>query len=145
MAFQAYWKNTISKLFSEPYIMKKLIPLFLLLALSSCFETPQRDCTSFKTGTFKFELEVDGVKKSTTFIRTENQEIDTYEGKTDTSSIRWINDCEYIIQKINPKNRAEQKAVSIKILSTTEDSYMFEFNVVGSPEKQTGTVIKLTD
>ena len=125
--------------------MKKIIPLALLLALSSCFETPERDCKSFKTGKFKFEHEIDGVKKSTTFVRTENQEIDFFEGKSDTSSIRWINDCEYIIQKINPKNMAEKKAVSIKILSTTEDSYTFEFNVVGSDEKQTGTVIKLED
>ena len=125
--------------------MKKIIPLALLFALSSCFETPERDCKSFKTGKFKFEHEIDGVKKSTTFVRTENQEIDFFEGKSDTSSIRWINDCEYIIQKINPKNMAEKKAVSIKILSTTEDSYTFEFNVVGSDEKQTGTVIKLED
>ena len=125
--------------------MKKIIPLALLLALSSCFETPERDCKSFKTGKFKFEHEIDGEKKSTTFVRTENQEIDFFEGKSDTSSIRWINDCEYIIQKINPKNMAEKKAVSIKILSTSKDSYTFEFNVVGSDEKQTGTVIKLED
>ena len=125
--------------------MKKIIPLALLFTLSSCFETPERDCKSFKTGKFKFEHEIDGVKKSTTFVRTENQEIDFFEGKSDTSSIRWINDCEYIIQKINPKNMAEKKAVSIKILSTSKDSYTFEFNVVGSDEKQTGTVIKLED
>ena len=123
--------------------MKKIIPLALFLALSSCFETPERDCKSFKTGKFKFEHEIDGVKKSTTFVRTENQEIDFFEGKSDTSSIRWINDCEYIIQKINTKNMAEKKAVSIKILSTSKDSYTFEFNVVGSDEKQTGTVKKL--
>ena len=123
--------------------MKKIIPLALFLALSSCFETPERDCKSFKTGKFKFEHEIDGEKKSTTFVRTENQEIDFFEGKSDTSSIRWINDCEYIIQKINPKNMAEKKAVSIKILSTSKDSYTFEFNVVGSDEKQTGTVKKL--
>lgn len=115
----------------------------LLFALYSCFESPERDCKSFKTGKFLFEMEVNGVKKSTTFTRTESQEIDTYEGKTDTSSIRWINDCEYIIQKINPKSMAEEKAVSIKILSTSKDSYTFEFNVVGSDEKQTGTVKKL--
>lgn len=123
--------------------MKKIIPLALLLALSSCFETPERDCKDFKTGTFKFEHEINGVKKSTTFIRTENQEIDFYEGKSDTSSIRWINDCEYIIQKINPKSMAEKKAVSMKILSTSKDSYTFEFNVVGKDEKQTGTVTKV--
>lgn len=125
--------------------MKKIVPFALLLLVSSCFETPDRNCADFKTGKFKFELEIDGVKKSTTFIRTENQEIDTYEGKVDTSSIRWINDCEYIIQKINPKNMAEKKSVSIKILNTTTNGYTFEFNVVGSPEKQTGTVIKLAD
>ncbi len=125
--------------------MKKIVPFALLFALYSCYETPERDCKAFKTGKFKFELEVDGVKKSTVFTRTENQEIDTYEGKTDTSSIRWINDCEYIIQKINPKNMSEKKAVSIKILSTTKDTYTFEFNVVGSAEKQTGTVVKLAD
>ena len=124
-------------------IMKKIMLFGLFLAFSSCFEAPERNCADFKTGKFKFELEIDGVKKSTTFVRTENQEIDLYEGKSDTSSIRWINDCEYIIQKINPKNRAEKKAVSIKILSTTKDSYTFEFNVVGSTEKQTGTVVKL--
>lgn len=125
--------------------MKKIIPLLLLFALSSCFDTPERDCKAFKTGKFKFEMEIDGVKKSTTFVRTENQEIDFFEGKSDTSSIRWINDCEYIIQKINPKNMAEKKAVTIKILSTKKDSYMFEFNLVGSPEKQTGTVTKIND
>jgi hypothetical protein len=125
--------------------MKKIIPFVLLFALFSCYEIPERDCKKFKTGKFLFELEIDGIKKSTTFTRTENQEIDTYEGKTDTSSIRWINDCEYIIQKINPKNMEEKKAVSIKILSTTDDSYVFEFNVVGSSEKQTGTVLKIKD
>ena len=123
--------------------MKKIIPFFFFLAFVSCFEAPERDCKTFKTGKFKFEMEIDGVKKSTTFIRSENQEIDFFEGKSDTSSIRWINDCEYIIQKINPKNMAEKKAVSIKILSTSDDSYTFEFNVVGSAEKQVGTVFKL--
>lgn len=123
--------------------MKKIIALVAFFALTSCFETPERNCTDFRTGKFKFEHEIDGVKKSTTFIRSENQEIDFFEGKSDTSSIRWINDCEYIIQKINPKNMAEKKAVSIKILSTTADSYTFEFNVVGSSEKQVGTVFKL--
>ena len=123
--------------------MKKIIPFAFLFLLYSCFETPERKCADFKTGTFKFELEIDGVKKSTTFIRTEDQEIDFFEGKSDTSSIRWINDCEYVIQKINPKNQAEKKAVSIKILSTSKDSYTFEFNVVGNAEKQIGTVVKL--
>ncbi|MDR6968381.1 hypothetical protein J2X31_002404 [Flavobacterium arsenatis] len=125
--------------------MKKTTSLLALLLLCSCFETPERKCKDFKTGKFQFDYEVDGVKKTTTFIRTENQEIDFYEGKSDTSSIKWINDCEYVIQKINPKNMQEKKAISMKILSTTKDSYTFEFGIVGSPEKQTGTVKKILD
>ena len=123
--------------------MKKITSLLALFLLCSCFETPERECKDFKTGKFQFDYEVDGVKKSTTFIRTENQEIDFYEGKSDTSSIKWINDCEYVIQKINPKNMQEKKAISMKILSTTKDSYTFEFGIVGSAEKQTGTVKKI--
>lgn len=125
--------------------MKKITSLLALLLLCSCLETPERACKDFKTGKFQFDYEVDGVKKTTTFIRTENQEIDFYEGKSDTSSIKWINDCEYIIQKINPKNMQEKKAIAMKILSTTKDSYTFEFGIVGSPEKQTGTVKKVED
>lgn len=94
--------------------MKKIIPLLLLFALSSCLETPERDCKAFKTGKFKFEMVINGIKRSTTFVRTENQEIDFFEGKADTSSIRWINDCEYIIQKINPKNMAEKKQSQLR-------------------------------
>ena len=123
--------------------MKKLILLFGLLTLSSCLDTAERNCKDFKTGKFQFEYEVDGVKKTTTFIRTENQEIDFYEGKSDTSSIRWINDCEYVIQKINPKNMQEKKAIAMKILTTSKNSYTFEFGIVGSPEKQVGTVTKV--
>lgn len=123
--------------------MKKITSLLTLFLICSCFETPERECKDFKTGKFQFDYEVDGVKKTTTFIRTENQEIDFYEGKSDTSSIKWINDCEYVIQKINPKNMQEKKAIAMKILSTTKDSYTFEFGIVGSPEKQTGTVKKI--
>ena len=123
--------------------MKKITALLALFLLCSCFDSPERNCNDFKTGKFQFDYEVDGVKKTTTFVRTENQEIDFYEGKSDTSSIKWINDCEYVIQKINPKNMQEKKAISMKILSTDKNSYTFEFGIVGSAEKQTGTVKKI--
>jgi len=123
--------------------MKKITSLLALFLLCSCFESPQRECKDFKTGKFQFDYEVNGVKKTTTFVRTENQEIDFYEGKSDTSSIKWINDCEYVIQKMNPKNMQEKKAIAMKILSTSDNSYTFEFGIVGSAEKQTGTVKKI--
>ena len=79
--------------------MKKIILLPLLLVLLSCYEG-ERSCKDFKTGKFKFEHEVDGVKKTTFFERNDSIEIETYEGKTDSASIRWVSDCEYILQKI---------------------------------------------
>lgn len=124
--------------------MKKILILPLLLLSISCYNT-ERSCKDFKTGKFKFEYEVDGVKKTTVFERKDSIEIETFEGKTDTSSIRWVSDCEYILQKIHPKNMAEEKAISMKILTTTKNSYIFEFGIVGSDQKQRGTVEKLKD
>ncbi|MBF6608889.1 MAG: DNA topoisomerase IV [Flavobacterium sp.] len=122
--------------------MKRLLFAFVPLLLISCYDV-ERNCSDFRTGEFEFVYEVDGVKKTTTFIRTEDTEIDFYEGKADTSSVRWINDCEYIVQKINPKNMEEKKAIAMKILTTSENSYTFEFGVVGSANKQRGTVTKI--
>ena len=119
---------------------------FLLLSglflLASCYNQ-ERNCTDFKTGKFKFETEINGEKKTTLFTRTETLEIETFEGKTDTASVRWVNDCEYVLRKLNPKNMAEEKAIAIRILTTSKNSYTFEFGVVGSDTKQTGTVVKL--
>lgn len=116
--------------------------LFAGITLTGCYER-DRSCVDFKTGKFRFDYEIDGEMKTTVFERTEDFEIETFEGKTDTSSVRWINDCEYILQKINPKNMQEQKAVHMKILSTTKNSYTFEFAIVGTHNKQKGTVTKL--
>jgi|TARA_R110000868_G_scaffold11389_3_gene55932 hypothetical protein len=105
----------------------------------------ERDCKAFKTGKFSFEYEVDGVKKTTVFERNDSLEIETYDGKTDTASIRWINDCEYILKKLHPKNMAEEKSIDMKILTTSGNTYTFEFGMVGVPGKQKGTVTKLAD
>ena len=121
---------------------RKYFALLLLPALFSCYDQ-QRNCADFKTGKFRFEHEVDGVKKTTLFERSENYEIETFEGKTDTATVRWVSDCEYVLQKKNPKNMQEQKAIGMKILTTTKDSYTFEFGLVGNDAKQIGTVTKI--
>ncbi len=110
----------------------------------SCYNV-ERNCKDFKTGKFKFEYEVDGVKKTTVFERKDSIEIEIFEGKTDTSNIRWVSDCEYILKKNHPKNMAEEKAISMKILSTSKNSYTFEFGIVGSDQKQRGTVERIAD
>jgi hypothetical protein len=124
--------------------IKKIILLLPLLLLFSCYDV-ERNCKDFKTGKFKFEYEIDGVKKTTLFERNDSIEIETFDGKTDTATIRWVNDCEYILQKKHPKNKAEEKAISMKILTTSKKSYTFEFGMVGSDSKQKGTVVKIAD
>ncbi|PWA05063.1 DNA topoisomerase IV [Flavobacterium psychrotolerans] len=122
--------------------MKKNILLPSLLLLFSCYNV-ERNCKDFKTGKYQSEILIDGVKKQSTSIRTDSMVIETYEGKTDTASIRWINDCEYVLQKLNPKNMAEKKAIDIKILTTSKNSYTFEFGSIGSNAKQKGTATRI--
>jgi hypothetical protein len=124
--------------------MKKIIFLLPLLLLISCYDV-ENNCKNFKTGKFKFDYTVNGIKKTTFFERKDSIEIETYEGKTDTSSIRWVNDCEYILKKIHPKNMAEEKAIDMKILTTSKNSYTFEFGIVGKDERQRGTVEKISN
>jgi hypothetical protein len=122
--------------------IKSILFLPLLLLVVSCYNV-ERNCKDFKTGKFSFEYEVDGEKKITLFERNDSIEIETFEGKTDTASIRWVNDCEYILRKLHPKNMAEEKAIGMKILSTSRNSYTFEFGMVGNDQKQKGVVTKL--
>lgn len=109
----------------------------ILLFLVSCY-SPERDCPRFKTGTFTYEALVGTEVLTTTFVRNDSIEIDYFKGKIDTSSIRWINDCEYIVKKLNPRSMAEEKAIHMKILTTTNDEYTFEYGVVGEERKQKG-------
>lgn len=122
--------------------MKKLFLLFSVsILLISCYNA-ERNCADFKTGQFIFEQEIEGKKQSSAFTRTEKFQIEEYNGAIDTFDIRWINDCEYVLKNIKPKNRAEKKAVHMKILTTTEKSYTFEYSFVGETKKQKGTVYR---
>lgn len=123
----------------------RIIPVFLLvLLLSSCNEYP-RECTDFRTGTFEFQALVGTEIETTTFVRNDSIEIDYYKGKADTASIRWINDCEYIVKKLNPRNRSEEKAIHMKILITGTDEYTFEYSQVGSSRRERGVARKVSD
>ena len=124
--------------------MRYFVVFFSLLLVSSCY-SPERDCQAFKTGTFEFESFLNGELVTSRFVRNDSIEIDFFQGKSDTSSVRWVNDCEYILKNLNPKNMAEEKPLQIKIITTEKDSYTFEYSLVGSPEKQRGTVRRVTD
>lgn len=122
--------------------MRIIFALLTTLLLSSCYQ-PERNCEHFKTGTFEFEALVGTEVMKTTFTRNDSIEIDFFKGKSDTSTIRWINNCEYIVQKKKPKNMSEKNAIHMKILTTDADTYVFEYNIVGDSNKQRGTAKKI--
>lgn len=115
----------------------------LFLLFWACGQPPQRNCSDFKTGKFSFTTTIDGEEKKTIFSRFEDLEVDEFEGKIDSSSIRWINDCEYVLKNIHPKNKEEEKSIHIKILTTAESTYTFEYNVIGDTRKFKGTAHKI--
>lgn len=125
-----------------PMYIKSGISFIILILLSSCYQ-PKRDCKAFKDGEFSFTSVINEEEVTTTFVRKGNLEIDYFNGKTDSSSVRWINDCEYIVKKLRPRNKAEEKSVHMKILTTTDKSYTFEYNLVGDNKKSKGIAIKI--
>lgn len=120
---------------------KSLYFLFVFILCTACYQ-PERNCQDYKNGEFTFTSILDGEEQTTTFVRNEGLEVDYYQNKVDSSSVRWVNDCEYIVKKLNPTNKAEEKSIHMKILSTTDNSYTFEYSIVGESKKIRGTAIK---
>jgi hypothetical protein len=124
--------------------MRKIITLIICgTVATSCFKQQEKNCADFKTGEFKVEFDVKGQKHTTMLERNDTIQMETYQGKTDTASVRWVSDCEYVVQNLHPTTMAEKKAYAIRILNTSKNSYTFEFGEVDSDVKQTGTVTKL--
>lgn len=119
-----------------------MVSLILLLSVFMACNAPQRNCQDYKNGQFTFTATIDGAEKTTTFIRTDDLEIAVFEGVTDSSSVKWINDCEYILKNLHPKTKADQTPIGIKILTTNSEGYTFEYGAVGSAQKMRGTAIK---
>ncbi|MBD0831929.1 DNA topoisomerase IV [Aestuariibaculum sediminum] len=115
---------------------------FLLLSMFSCFQTT-RNCSDYRTGEFYSEVTIDGETYTSKFKRTDKLQIETYNSKIDSSSLRWINDCEVVFRTINPKNMAERKDIHLKILTTTDSSYTYEYSYVGETKKQKGVAYRM--
>lgn len=124
--------------------MKSLLSLIVILILfCSCFRTPERNCSDFKTGVFEFVAITDSDTLTSIFERHEDYEIDRFQNQVDTSSVRWINDCEMILRNKNPKNNQEKEAIHIKILETDVNGYRFEYGFLSEPIKMRGYAKKL--
>jgi hypothetical protein len=117
----------------------------VLILLSACYTT-ERNCKPFQTGTFTFYTVVDGDTLTSRFVRNDSIEIDYFAGIADTANVRWVSDCECIVTKRNPLTFQDAKSVQMKILSTFEDGYVFEYSLVGDRSNvQRGRVTNVLD
>jgi len=111
----------------------------------SCYNV-ERNCVDFKTGIFEFSTEVNDSLVTSTFTRTNEFEIELYNGIKDSSNIKWVNNCEFLLTKLNPRTNQERRPVRIKILRTYGDKYDFEFSQVNDPQKiSRGTVKRISN
>ena len=123
--------------------MKKI--LILAFLFTSCYNV-ERNCNDFKTGVFEFSTEVNDSLVTSTFTRTNEFEIELFNGIEDSSAIKWVNDCEFLLTKLNPRTNQERRPVRIKILRTYGDKYDFEFSQVNNPQKiSRGTVRRISN
>jgi len=123
--------------------MRKI--LILALLFTSCYNV-ERNCIDFKTGVFEFSTEVNDSLVTSTFTRTNKFEIELFNGIEDSSAIKWVNDCEFLLTKLNPRTNQERRPVRIKILRTYGDKYDFEFSQVNNPQKiSRGTVRRISN
>ena len=119
--------------------------LFILFLLTSCYNV-DRNCENFKIGEFEFTYKLNDTIQRSIFTRTLDYEIEEFNSVIDSSSISWVNDCEFILTKINPKTNQEKRPVRIKIIRTYENSYDFEYSSVNEPIIiQRGTVTRINN
>ncbi len=123
--------------------MKKILLVFILFI--SCYDV-ERNCIDFKTGEFEFSSIINDSTVKSQFTRTDEFEIELFNGIVDSSSIKWVNECEFLLTKLNPRTNQEKRPVKIKILRTYGNSYDFEYSQVNNPQKiNRGTVNKTSN
>jgi len=123
--------------------MNKLVIIFSCFLLLSCGDTKKLDIRSFRTGTFETSLE--GSDATSTATRNKFLQIETYNSQKDTFEIKWKSNFEYILTKVNPKNRLDSTRFFVRITGVKGNSYTFRANYEGSNFKQKGTVLKIAD
>ena len=116
----------------------KTVPKILFYFLTSILiincSLPEKNCNLYKKGSFEFKTKINNEFVISKFIRNDSLEIEYFQNKIDTSHVRWVSDCEFILTKKNPESMEDKKAISMKILSTDEKGYNFEFSIVGNKD-----------
>ncbi len=117
----------------------------ILFLTAGCY-TPPSNCADFKVGTFQYQAYSKGELIQAKIVRNDSLEIDYYNPKQpDTSQIRWINDCEYILKKYHPKSADEKRSFSMRITETHGDRYKFIFKEVGSQQTKEFTATRVKE
>jgi hypothetical protein len=98
---------------------------------------------SLKQGTFKTVL--DDSELSSTAVRNDSIQIESFNNKLDTFKIFWKNDFEYVLTKTHPKTLLDSTPFYVKIIEVKQNSYSFVASYKGSNFKQKGTAVKLED
>ena len=109
--------------------------LFFSVLFFSCV-LPEKNCSQFKVGEFNFESKTESGIYSSRSVRNDSIEIEFFGSSVDTSKISWVSECEYILRKLRPKTLSEEKAISVKIINTSEKGYLFEYSFVGDKENR---------
>ena len=124
-------------------LLKRFLVSSLFVCLLGC-NLPERNCSDYKNGDFEFSTTINNEVITSKFSRRDSIEIEYFENKIDTSFVSWVSDCEFILRKKNPATPTDKKAVNMKILSTFENGYVFEFSIVGDKKNIfRGEAIKL--
>ena len=109
--------------------------VFFVALFFSCV-IPEKNCSQFKVGEFNFESKTESGIYSSKSVRNDSIEIEFFGSSIDTSKITWVSECEYILRKLRPKTLSEEKAISVKIINTSEKGYLFEYSFVGDKENR---------
>ena len=124
-------------------MMMKLLKLlqinFFLIFFSALFFScvlPEKNCSQFKVGEFNFESKTESGIYSSRSVRNDSIEIEFFGSSVDTSRITWVSECEYLLRKLRPKTLSDEKAISVKIINTSEKGYLFEYSFVGDKENR---------
>lgn len=120
-------------------LLKLLQINFFLVFFAALFFScviPEKNCSQFKVGEFNFESKTESGIYSSRSVRNDSIEIEFFGSSIDTSKITWVSECEYILRKLRPKTLSEEKAISVKIINTSEKGYLFEYSFVGDKENR---------
>lgn len=117
------------------HLQIKFFLIFTILLIFSC-TLPEKNCSHFKTGEFSFESKTENGVYNSRSIRNDSIEIEFFGTSIDTSRITWVSECEYLLRKLRPKSLSEEKAISVKIINTSDKGYLFEYSFVGDKENR---------